>query len=175
MRVTPSSSTPALSTTGYLHDAIDACTADGHQVSQVTIATSPAIFEVVSPYGTFSFDLLSILGHPGRRLLQRRSPAFVVGQRRVHASSHLIPASAAPPPDTGPRARWGWTRIATASAPRHHRGGLPGSVSLDRFQSGCVTGRVNHPPTVPRAPGSAKDHDRPSPPCPSSSSFRCEW
>jgi len=60
-----------LSTTGYLQDAIDACTAEGHQVSQATIAhTSPAIFEVVNPYGTLSFDVVSILGRTGRRPLR---------------------------------------------------------------------------------------------------------
>ena len=60
-----------LSTTGYLQDAIDACTAEGHQVSQATIAhTSSAIFEVVNTYGTLSFDVVSILGRTGRRPLQ---------------------------------------------------------------------------------------------------------
>jgi len=60
------------SITGYLQDAIDARTAEGHQVSHATIAhTSPAIFEVVKPYGTLSFDASSILGQTGRRPLQR--------------------------------------------------------------------------------------------------------
>ena len=46
-------------------------TADGHHVSRETIAhTSPAIFEVVNPYGTLSFDVASILQRTGRRPLR---------------------------------------------------------------------------------------------------------
>ncbi|MHB8508536.1 MAG: Tn3 family transposase [Candidatus Dormibacteria bacterium] len=56
-----------LSMTGYLQDAIEASRADGHQVSDETIAhLSPARFETINPYGAYTIDVASILnrGHP---------------------------------------------------------------------------------------------------------------
>jgi hypothetical protein len=53
--------------TGYLQDAIEASRADGHPVSDETIAhLSPARFETINPYGVYTIDVASILnrGHP---------------------------------------------------------------------------------------------------------------
>jgi hypothetical protein len=44
---------------------------DDPQPIDATVAhTSPAIFEVINPYGTLSFDLPSILRRTGRRPLR---------------------------------------------------------------------------------------------------------
>jgi hypothetical protein len=59
-----------LSTTWYLHDAVEAHRADGHDVSEQTIAhLSPARFEAINPYGTLTFDIAKILNRTGRRPL----------------------------------------------------------------------------------------------------------
>jgi hypothetical protein len=56
-----------LSTTGYLQDAVDAQRADGHPVSDETIAhLSPGQFETINPYGTLTFDILGVLQRPRR-------------------------------------------------------------------------------------------------------------
>jgi len=58
-----------LSTTGYLHDAIDARRAEGHQVNNEAIAhLSPAHFEAINPYGTLSFDVAAVLKRTRRPL-----------------------------------------------------------------------------------------------------------
>jgi hypothetical protein len=60
-----------LSTTGYIQDAIDAHRGAGHKVSEQTIAhTSPAIFEVINPYGTLNFDVAGISAGPGAGLCE---------------------------------------------------------------------------------------------------------
>lgn len=60
-----------LSTTGYLQDAVDAHRADGHTVSDATIAhLSPARFEQINPYGAYSIDVAAILERAHRRPLR---------------------------------------------------------------------------------------------------------
>lgn len=61
-----------LSATGYLQDAIDARTAEGHPVSEQALAhLSPARFEAINPYGDLRFDVAAILARTGRRPLRR--------------------------------------------------------------------------------------------------------
>ena len=58
-----------LSTTGYLHDAINAQRADGHTISDEAIAhLSPAHFKAINPYGTLSFDVARVLNRTRRPL-----------------------------------------------------------------------------------------------------------
>ncbi len=58
-----------LSTTGYLHDAVNAQRAGGHTVSDEAIAhLSPAHFEAINPYGTLSFDVARVLNRTRRPL-----------------------------------------------------------------------------------------------------------
>lgn len=60
-----------LSAAGYLQDALDAHRADGHQLSEQTIAhLSPAHFDAINPYGTLSFDIAAILNRAARRPLR---------------------------------------------------------------------------------------------------------
>ena len=58
-----------LSTTGYLHDAIQARDgASDHAIAHL----SPAHFEAINPYGDLRFDVAAILARTGRRPLRLR-------------------------------------------------------------------------------------------------------
>jgi hypothetical protein len=58
-----------LSTTGYLHDAINAQRAAGHTVSDEAVAhLNPTHFEAINPYGTLSFDVARVLFRTRRPL-----------------------------------------------------------------------------------------------------------
>jgi TnpA family transposase len=62
-----------LSTTWYLQDAIDAHTAEGHEVTQEVIAhLSPGHFESINPYGTHNIDVAGVLNRGHRRPLRTR-------------------------------------------------------------------------------------------------------
>jgi len=69
-----------LSTTGYLQDAIDACHAEGHQISDAAIAhLSPAHFEAINP-----------LRHPHFRRRRRHETPTATPPSRLTAVSRSI-------------------------------------------------------------------------------------
>jgi Tn3 transposase DDE domain-containing protein len=60
-----------LSTTWYLHDAVDADRAAGHEIGDATIAhLTPARFEAINPYGLLTFEVAKILNRTNRRPLR---------------------------------------------------------------------------------------------------------
>jgi Tn3 transposase DDE domain len=60
-----------LSTTWYLHDAVDADRAAGHEIGDATIAhLTPARFEAINPYELLTFEVAKILNRTNRRLLR---------------------------------------------------------------------------------------------------------